>query len=260
MIDSHCHIGFDGDDLPLILEHAQSVGITRMLSVACEPKDYNVLLSVLQTYPQIDGAMGLHPEYAADWEKVQPVLTNMFAQTRLVAVGECGLDYHYAPDSRDAQCKVFESHIELAYALKKPLIIHTRDAEEDTLSILESAHRARLLSYGAVLHCFTGSAHLAERAIQMGIYISASGVITFKSAEDLRRLFQQIPLERLLIETDSPYLSPIPYRGQKNEPAFIQKTAEKLSELKGISVFEIDQITTQNYNTLFLKGRDTYAG
>lgn len=252
MIDSHCHIGFDEkESLSDIVHRAEANGVTRMLSVACEVKDYQSLSEVLQQYPQIDGAMGLHPEYASDWENVLPILTDFFSKSRLVAVGECGLDYHYAPDTRTIQCHTFESHIELAHTLKKPLIIHTRDAEEDTLSILESAERAGLLKYGAVLHCFTGSERLANKALQMGIYLSASGVITFKSADSLRTLFQQVPLNRLLVETDSPYLAPVPYRGQDNEPAFIVKTAEKLAELYRLSTLEIDQITTQNYYRLF---------
>jgi len=251
MIDSHCHIGFENgvDDL---LSRAAAAGVHRMLSVACEPKDYPVLLALLKKYPQIDGALGLHPEFAPDWDKTKSELRAYFQQNnRLVAVGECGLDYHYSPDTPREQCHAFESQIELAHDLKKPLIIHTRDAESDTLSILESADRSGLLKYGAVLHCFTGSKHLAEGALQMGLYLSASGVITFKSSADLRSVFQMVPLNKLLIETDSPYLAPVPYRGKENEPSFIVKTAEKLAEIKSIPLLEVDRITTQNYYQLF---------
>ncbi|MBR6412123.1 MAG: TatD family hydrolase [Alphaproteobacteria bacterium] len=252
MIDSHCHIGFEEGDLKGLLSRAEAVGVHRMLSVACEPKDYPVLVSLLKQYPQIDGAIGLHPEYAVSWDKIYPALNQIFQQNnRVVAVGECGLDYHYAPDTKKEQCHAFEAQIELAHTLQKPVIIHTRDAEEDTLSILESADRTGLLKYGAVLHCFTGSKRLADLALRMGLYLSASGVITFKSADELRAVFQDVPLDRLLIETDSPYLAPVPYRGKENEPAFVVKTAEKLAEIKSLPVLEIERITTQNYYQLF---------
>ena len=251
MIDSHCHIGFEGQGLSDILSRAKSAGVQRMLSVACEPKDYPTLIDLLKNYPQIDGAIGLHPEYAENWGTVYPTLTAFFKETRVVAVGECGLDYHYAPDTKAAQRQAFESQIEFAHTLHKPVIIHTRDAEEDTISILKSADKAGLLKYGAVLHCFTGSRYLAEIALGMGLYLSASGVITFKSAEDLRSVFRQVPLDKLLIETDSPYLAPVPYRGQENEPSFIVKTAEKLAELESLSLLEVNDITTRNYYKLF---------
>ena len=251
MIDSHCHIGFENDILNDIVGRAKSAGICRMLSVACAVSDYDRLLQILADFPMIEGAVGLHPEYAASWPQAQNRLAGLFPNHRLVAVGEFGLDYHYAPDTKLEQRLCFEGQIELAHHLKKPIIIHTRDADADTISILESADRAGLLKFGGVLHCFTGTQTLAEKGLEMGLYLSASGVITFKNADGLRSVFQMVPNERLLIETDSPYLAPVPYRGQKNEPAFVIKTAEKLAELKKLSVQEIDQITTENYYRLF---------
>ena len=252
MIDSHAHIGFEGRGVDEILARAKAVGVDRILSVACEPKDYSVLSDILKKYPEIDGAMGLHPEYAGAWDDIYPILKDFFmAQKSPVAVGECGLDYHYAPDTKAEQRHAFEGQIELAHLSHKPIIIHTRDAEDDTLAILKSADRAGLLKYGAVLHCFTGSKDLAQSALQMGLYLSASGVITFKSADDLRAVFGEVPLNQLLIETDSPYLAPVPYRGQENEPSFVIKTAEKMAEIKSISLLELDKITTYNYYKLF---------
>ena len=260
MIDSHCHIGFEGQEIEDVLSRAKVAGVHRMLSVACEPKDYPVLSDLLNRYSQLDGAMGLHPEYATDWDNVSPKLISFFEQNnRILAVGECGLDYHYAPDTKKEQCYAFEKQIELAYHLQKPLIIHTRDAQDDTLSVLRTADRAGLLKFGAVLHCFTGTKFLAEKALEMGLYLSASGVITFKSADELRAIFREVPSDRLLIETDSPYLAPVPYRGQDNEPSFVIKTAEKLAELKSMSLLEIDQITTQNYYQLFQIPEDKNA-
>ena len=251
MIDSHCHIGFENDLLNEVVDRAKSVGVRRMLSVACAVSDYKRLLQILTDYPMIDGAVGIHPEYANTWSTAREEISRLFPSTRLVAIGECGLDYHYAPDTKKEQRLCFEEQIELACRLNKPVIIHTRDAEDDTISILQSAYRAGLLKSGAVLHCFTGTRELADIALEMGLYLSASGVITFKNAEDLRSVFYAVPLDKLLVETDSPYLAPVPYRGKENEPAFVIKTAEKLAELKGLSVEEIDRITTENYYRLF---------
>ena len=251
MIDSHCHIGFEDDNLNDVVMRAKSVGVDRMLSVACAVSDYDRVLQILADFPVIDGSVGLHPEYADAWPQAQDKIAGLFSNSRLVAVGECGLDYHYAPDTKKEQQVCFEGQIELAYRLKKPIIIHTRDAEDDTLSILKSADRSGLLKFGGVLHCFTGTQTLADRALEMGFYLSASGVITFKSADALRFVFQMVPNDRLLVETDSPYLAPVPHRGKQNEPAFVIKTAEKLAELRGVSVQEIDQITTENYHRLF---------
>ena len=251
MIDSHCHIGFENDNLKDIVTRAESVGVHRLLSVACAVSDYDCLIKNLIDFPMIDGAVGLHPEYADSWHEARKKIIGLFPGSRLVAVGECGLDYHYAPDTKQEQQICFEGQIELAHDLKKPIIIHTRDSEPDTISILKSAYKAGLLKFGGVLHCFTGTQALADTALEMGLYLSASGVITFKNADTLRSVFQYIPLDKLLLETDSPYLAPVPYRGRANEPAFIIKTAEKLAELRNLSVEEIDQITTENYNRLF---------
>ena len=251
MIDSHCHIGFENDDLGDIVFRAKSVGVHRMLSVACAVSDYDKLVKILSDFPMIDGAVGLHPEYANSWTEVKEKLTEVLSLKRILALGECGLDYHYAPDTKREQQICFEEQIELAHRLNKPIIIHTRDAESDTISILKSAFNAGFLKFGGVLHCFTGTQALADIVLEAGLYLSASGVITFKNAEEIRSVFQSAPIARLSIETDSPYLAPIPYRGRVNEPAYVVKTAEKLAELRKLPVEEIDRITTENYTRLF---------
>lgn len=253
MIDSHCHIGFDQADTAEVLARAKAVGVNEILTVACSLTDYAQLISVLMKYPTIYGAFGIHPEYAETMPADKELSEKLSAHPNIVAVGECGLDYHYNPETKKIQCSAFERQIEIAHRLKKPLIIHAREADDDIITILNSANCAGLLTHGGVLHCFTGSQRLAEKALEVGFYISASGVITFKNAEAIRDVFQTVPIERLLIETDSPYMAPVPYRGKVNEPAFMIKTAEKLAEIKGLTLAEIDRITTQNFYTLFKK-------
>ena len=253
MIDSHCHIGFEQTDTAEVLARAKAVGVNEILTVACSLTDYAQLISILTKYPTIYGAFGIHPEYAETMPKDEEMQKKLSAHPNIVAVGECGLDYHYNSETKKIQCSAFERQIEIAHRLKKPLIIHAREADDDIIAILNSANCAGLLTYGGVLHCFTGSHRLAEKGLEVGFYISASGVITFKNAESIRDVFKTVPIERLLIETDSPYMAPVPYRGKVNEPAFMVKTAEKLAEIKGVTLAEIDRITTQNFYTLFRK-------
>ena len=254
MIDSHCHIGLNQTDVTGLLMRAQLAGVTSMLSVACSVREYPALLKLLETYPTIDGAFGIHPEYAATVPSDEEFCQMISAHPNLVAVGECGLDYHYMAEEKDIQIQAFERQITLAARLKKPLIVHTREADSDTISILKTAHKDGLLSAGGVIHCFTGSQELADAALDMGFYISASGVITFKMSDNVRQVISTVPLNRLLIETDSPYMAPVPYRGKINEPSYIVKTAEKLAEMKGVPVQEVERITTENYQNLFKKG------
>lgn len=258
MIDSHCHIGIGRlkEETPAMIERAFASGVTNILSVACKPEELSDLIALLDTYHFIYGAFGIHPEYANE-EEISPekLIQGLLAHPRLVGVGETGLDYYYQPETRAAQLKAFQTHIEVAYRLKKPIIIHTRSAEADTSALLKEADRAGYLAYGGVLHCFTGSSDLAETALSLGLHISASGVITFKNAADLRRIFEIVPLNRLLVETDAPYLAPVPYRGQTNEPAFVAETLKMLAAIHRISPQEADTYTTSNFKKLFkIKG------
>lgn len=251
MIDSHCHIDFNNTETPELIRRAEIAGIKNMLSIACAMEDYEALVRLLDAYPSIYGAFGIHPEYASTLPTDSDFKSMILAHLRIIAVGECGLDYHYMTEDKTSQRTAFEHQIQLAHQLHKPVIIHTREADEDTISILRTAHSSGLLEYGGILHCFTGTQALADTALNVGFYISASGVITFKNADSIRSVFETVPLNRLLLETDSPYMAPVPYRGNPNEPAYLVKTAEKLAEIKGISVSELDKITTDNFNQLF---------
>ena len=259
MIDSHCHIGIGaeadkGEALENVLNRAYSAGVEQLLTVACSYDD-TADLAVMTKRPNVWGAFGIHPENAADYEETK-TLEVFRSLPHLVAYGEIGLDYYYASETRETQCFVFMRQLELAHQLNLPIIIHTRDAEEDTVRILKNAFQQGFLKSGGVLHCFTGSDRLANIALDMGLYLSASGIITFKNAEKLRKVFQSVPLSRLLIETDSPYLAPVPYRGKTNEPAFVVETLKQLAYIKQIDNEEVAYVTTQNFKKLFLKGKE----
>lgn len=257
MIDSHCHIGFQGQDVAPILERARAAGVSQVLSVACSQTDYDDLIRLLKAEPSVYGAFGIHPESVKDMPTHDDFIHKSGAHKRLIAVGEIGLDYHYMTVDRATQYHAFETQLTWAYELRKPVIIHTRDAEKDTVAILSSAARAGLLQHSGILHCFTGTRHLAEVALDLGLYLSASGVITFKNADDIRSVFSQVPLDRLLVETDSPYMAPVPYRGHENEPAFVMETARRLAEMKSMTLAELDTLTTHNFNRLFhIKGNE----
>ncbi len=251
MIDSHCHIGMGEDNIEQVIKNALDKGVSRLLSVACNISDYQLLLKLLDNYSMVYGAFGIHPENAKDCPSQDAFKKMIMAHPKLIGVGETGLDYHYMTEDKITQQKAFEYQIEMASQVQKPVIIHTREADEDTISILRAAYRGGVLKYGGVLHCFTGTVKLAEKALEFGLYISASGVITFKNADSIRSVFQMIPLERLLVETDSPYMAPVPYRGKENQPAYVIKTAEKLADIKGVELSEIEQITSNNFNRLF---------
>lgn len=251
MIDSHCHLTDPSllQDLPLVLEKALESGITHILSVACSEDDFSKLERILDE-KMIFGACGIHPEYAADFSsKAIDELFSLLKNKKILGVGETGLDAFYGAYTLKEQEKLFFQHIELSQDIDKPLIIHTREAEEQTERILTYFSKKKELKL--VLHCFTGSQRFADWAQEMGFYISVSGIITFNKAEELRNVIQTVPLERLLIETDAPYLAPIPYRGKRNEPSFLIKTAERLAKLKQCSMEDLEQATTHNFKKLF---------
>lgn len=258
MIDSHCHVGIGteadkGAALENVLTRAQKAGVGGILTVACSYSDEADLKNMISR-PRIFGAFGIHPENAADYDE-EKSLALFHRLPHLAALGEIGLDYCYSPQTRFLQQKVFEKQIELAHRLHLPVIIHTREAEDDTLRILNAAYNSGLLRNGGVIHCFCGSLNFALKVLDLGFYISASGIITFKNAGDLRETFKSIPPERLLIETDSPYLAPVPYRGKENEPAFVVETLKQLSYIKNMDMRQTEKITTQNFKHLFLKGK-----
>lgn len=251
MIDSHCHLGIDDfkDGIDSYLKRAKEEGVSHLLTVACDYTQIDDLVR-MNEYDNVYTAFGIHPENASlfDYKKTKKV----FKQYPFIcAVGETGLDYFYNPETKFLQKEVFVQHIELASELQKPLIIHTRNADEETKDILVSAYNNNLLKNFGVMHCFCGSYDLAKTALDLGFYISFSGIITFKNATDLREIAKKIPMDRLLIETDAPYLAPVPFRGKKNEPAFVSKTLECLAKIKEEPMDIVEQITTKNFFDLF---------
>lgn len=251
MIDSHCHLGIDDfkTDVEDCLLRAREEGVSHLLTVAC---DYDQVADLVQMneYKNVYTAFGIHPENASkfDYEKVK----NIFKENPFIsAVGETGLDYFYNPETKDLQMDVFEQHINLASDLKKPLIVHTRDADVETADILKKAFQNKLLKNKGVMHCFCGSYDLAKTALDLGFYVSFSGIITFKNAGNLREIAQKIPLDRLMVETDAPYLAPVPFRGKRNEPAFVSKTLSCLAQIKEQPIEIIEEMTTKNFFDLF---------
>ena len=252
--DSHCHLDQADYNEPVdaIIQRASGSGVDRVLAVVCCPDDFAELAHQLDVYPSLYGAFGIHPEYAHQSHQLA-VLKKYLAHQKVVALGECGLDYHESEATPVQQQELFIQQIDLAHELHLPLMMHSRDAEGDMRALLKQAYQDGKLSDGFVLHCFSGSLDMAKEVVKMGGYLSASGVITFKNADRVRTVFAQIPMDRLLVETDAPYLAPHPLRGQQNEPAYVQYTLAKLAEIKGVSVQEMEQITDANFNMLYLK-------
>lgn len=251
-IDSHCHLDrldltdFD-NNLDNVIAQANEAGVEQMLCVSVTLKDFPAMAKITAPYEQVKISCGVHPlnqEDAVDEEELLALSDN----PRVVAVGETGLDYFYAPETQEVQRDAFRKHIRVAKKLNKPIIIHTRDAQEDTLAIMREEGAEQV---GGVLHCFTESWEMAEQAIAMGFYISFSGIVTFKNAKALRHVAFQVPDDKFLIETDSPYLAPVPHRGKQNQPAYVGEVAKLLAEVRGQSLERVAQLSRQNYLDLF---------
>ncbi|MDN2662420.1 TatD family hydrolase [Psychromonas sp. 14N.309.X.WAT.B.A12] len=252
LVDSHCHL--DRLDytkkhtgIADVIEKAQAKGINHLLSVCVTLEDYPAMAEMIQPYDQVSSTCGVHPLYK---EAVmnEDLLLEYASAEKVIAIGETGLDYFYSPETKEWQIDAFRKQIRVAKKLNKPLIIHTRGAREDTLNILREEGAEQV---GGILHCFTESIEMAQEAMQMGFYISVSGIVTFKNAKELQEVIKAVPLERLLVETDSPYLAPVPHRGEENEPAYTYNVAEFVADLKGVSFAELAEATTNNYFTLF---------
>ncbi|WP_100641122.1 TatD family hydrolase [Alteromonas facilis] len=249
-IDSHCHLdrlGQSKDELGQTLAFARQRGVEHFLCVAVSVKDFEPMLQAIDGFDNVSASCGVHPLHQDD-RCERDILLEACSHPRVVAVGETGLDYYYSEDTRDVQMASFIDHIHVANAVKKPLIIHTRDARQDTLDTLRQ-HLAE--GTRGVLHCFTESLDMALAAIDLGFYISFSGIVTFNSAKELREVAKQIPLERMLIETDSPWLAPVPHRGKQNQPGYVVEVAECIAKLRGVSVDTIAKATSDNFFTLF---------
>ena len=251
-VDSHCHINFPelNQKIDQVLANMEDNKISHALCVSVTLDKINEILGLTKKHSNIFASVGVHPDYEDIQEPDIDILFNYSKNEKIVAIGETGLDYFRLTGDLSWQRERFRTHIRAAIKSHLPLIIHTRNAQDDTINIMkeESARSAR-----GVMHCFTESYEMAKKAIDLGFYISFSGIITFKNAESLRDTVKKIPIENMLIETDSPYLAPVPNRGKLNEPANVTFVAEKIAELKGISIEKVAEITTNNFFTLFSK-------
>lgn len=250
-VDSHCHIDFPdfNEGVQTLLDHMHTAGVGHALCVSVNLENYPRVLALAETYPNLFASVGVHPDHDEGREPSADELVKLAAHPRVVAIGETGLDYYRMKrDDVDWQRARFRAHIRAAREAGKPLIIHTRNSADDTLAIMaeEDAGAA-----GGVMHCFTESWDVAEAALAMGFYISFSGIVSFKSAKDLKDVARRVPLERMLIETDSPYLAPVPHRGKRNEPAYVRHVAEEIARLRDIPLAEVEAATTDNFFNLF---------
>ena len=254
LIDSHCHLNYPGlaERQDEVLAAARARGITGFLNISTRQKEWDDVVGVAERNEDVWATIGVHPHEAdAHPDLGAAALIDASAHPKVVAIGECGLDYFYDKSDRAAQRDRFQAHIEAARATGLPLVVHTRDAEDDTAEIL--SREVGKGGVAGVLHCFTGSAALARKALDLGFYVSISGIVTFKNAQDLQETAKTIPLDRLLVETDSPFLAPVPNRGKTCEPAFVADTAAFLSDLRDEPLDELAEATSANFFKLFAK-------
>lgn len=255
LVDSHCHLNMldlsaYGGDLGALIEQAKRVGVVHILCVGVDLQHAQEVIDIAERFEHVSASVGVHPSEKIEFSTNELLI--LAEHPKVVAIGETGLDYHYNDENSIAlQCEHFRSHIQVSKQLKKPLIIHTRDAREDTIRIMREENAA---SIGGVMHCFTENWEMAQQAMALNFYISFSGIITFKNAVEVAAVAEQVPLERILIETDAPYLTPVPHRGKRpNEPQFVKLIAEKIANLKGITPEAVGHQTTQNFFDLFFK-------
>ncbi|MEW6563459.1 MAG: TatD family hydrolase [Pseudomonadota bacterium] len=252
-IDSHCHLDFPelANNLPQVLDSMRANGVTHAICVGVDLIRFPAMLTLVGAHDNLFASVGVHPDYEIEQEPSVEQLVELAQHPKVVAIGETGLDYFRLKGDLEWQRERFRTHIRAARTCGKPLIVHTREAALDTLHIMEEEGAAHV---GGVMHCFTESLEVAQRAIDLGFYISFSGIVTFKNAVALKEVAQSIPLDRVLIETDSPYLAPVPFRGKLNQPAYVRHVAQALADLRGMSLQEIGRITSGNFNRLFRVG------
>jgi TatD DNase family protein len=254
LIDSHCHLDFPdfAQELDAVVARAEAAGIGRIVTISTRVRRLEQLLAIAERFPNVYCSVGTHPHNAhEELDLSAEALVDYARHPKVVALGEAGLDYHYDNSPRDAQAKGFRNHIAAARTTGLPLVIHSREADEDTAKILEE--EAGKGAFPAVLHCFTGGRELARRAIALGLSISFTGILTFKNSNELRAIAAGVPADRILVETDAPYLAPGPYRGKRNEPAYVVEVAKVLAEARGVTLDEIARQTTDNFFKLFTK-------
>jgi len=254
LVDHHCHLDFPdfAGELDAVIARAKAAGVGMLVSISTRIRRFDQLLKIVEAHDNVLCSVGTHPHHAHE-ELGVPVeeIVRLARHPKVVAIGEAGLDYFYDNSPRAAQAQGFRNHIAAARETGLPLVIHARDADDDVAAILEEESAKGRFS--AVLHCYTGGAELARRGLALGLYVSFSGILTFKKSDALREIAQSVPLDRLLVETDAPYLAPGKYRGKRNEPAYVVETAKELANLKGIALEKLAKATTDNFFRLYTK-------
>lgn len=256
LVDSHCHLNYKGliEEQGAVLDRARESGVTAMLNISTRESEWRDIVATAERESDVWSSIGIHPHEADAHPDIDLAkLVSEAAHDRVVAIGETGLDYYYDHSDRDRQRQSFRTHIHAARETGLPIIVHTRDAEDDTAAIM--AEEMAEGPYTGVIHCFTASDDFAHKALDLGLYISISGIVTFKNAKDLQDTAAKLPIERLLVETDAPFLAPVPHRGKTGEPAFVADTAKFLADLRGEDYSELCETTAQNFYRLFSKAR-----
>lgn len=251
MVDSHCHLDFPelAEILDEVLANMRQGDVSHALCVGVTLENFPRIRQLVERHEQLYASVGVHPDHELDAEPTQAMLVQLAQHPRVVAIGETGLDYFRLKGDLEWQRARFRTHVRAARESRKPLIVHCREAAQDTLRILAEEGASEV---GGVMHCFTESLEVAQAAMEMNFHISFSGIVTFKSATSLKEVARRIPLERMLIETDAPYLAPVPYRGKLNQPAYVKYVAEEIARLRGIPLEEVARVTTDNFHRLFL--------
>ena len=252
LIDSHCHldkldVSHYAGGLDELITTTHAAGVTEMLCIGVNTQQFPKMLAQVEDYDFIHASAGVHPlgvKADTDWG----LLAEQAALDKVIAVGETGLDYHYAPKTKDLQLEAFLEHMRIGDAVKKPLIVHSRDARQDTVDLLRANAN---LDAGGIIHCFTEDQAMADACLDLGFYISISGIATFRNADALRDVAKRLPLDRILLETDSPYLAPVPHRGKQNEPLYVSHVAQLVADLKGVSLEKLASVTSDNFHRLF---------
>lgn len=256
IVDSHCHLDYPGlaEREAEVIERARAAGIGAMLTIGTTREGWARTIAIVERWSEVWAAVGIHPHHAGEEGLFDPTpLVETARHPRVVAIGETGLDFYYDRAPRDAQERSFRTHIEACRITGLPLVVHTRDADEAMIALLEEEMAKG--PFSGVIHCFSSSRRLAERALALGFHLGIGGILTFKRSEELRAIVKDVPLERCLLETDAPYLAPVPHRGKTNEPAFTVHTAKVLAEVKGVPLAEVERVTTAAFFALVTKAR-----
>ncbi len=255
IIDSHCHLTYEpmSSSLDETIKRANNEGVKYLLTISTEDKSYDKILNIIKKFDCVYGTYGIHPHEAKNHQEIKSkvIIEKVNQSKKIIGIGETGLDFYYNHSNKDDQINSFLEHIEASKNTNLPLIIHTRNAEDETLKILKEASKKKDLKI--LIHCFTGTKDFAFKLVDLGAYISASGVVTFKKSSELAETFKELPNNKILVETDAPYLAPVPFRGKPNEPSYITNTVKFLSNLKKIEFDEFSEITTKNFFNLFGK-------